>query len=167
MSRGTLLLLLASTAALAAASVPVPGCANPGAPPASAAPCQGYDCLLQYVQKDDGMFSWTDTGLRLNGTNDALLPKNRVSWTGYVLNVTSQAWLTPQDFNFTSFGNVPRGHVWWHILVVVVPSNRRPAATTDQSFLYLTGGNNNPGVAGGVPKAGDEDMLVVSGCSLL
>ena len=46
--------------------------------------------LLQYVQKEDGMFSWTDTGIRLNGTNDAVLPKNKASWIGYVLNVTSQ-----------------------------------------------------------------------------
>ena len=53
-------------------------------------PTRSHCSLLQYVQKDDGMFSWTDTGLRLNGTNDAVLPKNKVSWIGYVLNVTSQ-----------------------------------------------------------------------------
>ena len=106
------------------------------------------------------MFSWEDTGLRLNGTNDALLPKNKVSWTGYVINVTSQKWLTPQDFNFTPFGGRQQGHIWWHILVVVVPSNRRPG--TDQSFMYMTGGNNGPDATSGVPKASDEDMLVVS-----
>ena len=128
------------------------------------APCQGYDCLLQYVQKDDGMFSWTDTGLRLNGTNDAVLPKNKKSWTGYVLNVTSQAWLTPQDFNFTPFGGVPRGHIWWHILVVIIPSNRRPGA--DQSFLYMTGGTNSPGPTGGVPDASSEDITVVSSVAM-
>ena len=68
----------------------------------SAAPCQGYDCLLQYVQKDDGMFSWTDTGLRLNGTNDALLPKLHV---GTPLDhavisppriIAGNRWITPQ-----------------------------------------------------------------------
>ena len=30
------------------------------------------------------------------------------------------------------------------------------------SFMYMTGGNNNPGPNGGVPAASDEDMLVVS-----
>ena len=111
-----------------------------------------------------GMFSWEDTGLRLNGTNDAVLPKNKVSWTGYVINVTSQKWLTPQDFNFTPFGGRQQGHIWWHIMVVVVPSNRRPGS--DQSFLYMTGGNNGPESTSGVPKASDEDMLVISDCFL-
>ncbi len=29
--------------------------------------CQGFECLKNYVDKDDGAFSWSDTGKRLNG----------------------------------------------------------------------------------------------------
>ena len=131
------------------------------------APCSGFECLKQYVDKDDGIFSWTDTGIRLNGTNGALLPANRKTWVGYVLNVTSQKWLTPQDFNFEPFGGVPRGHIWWHILVVVVPSNRRSStAGGDLSFMYMTGGTNAPGPTGGVPDASSEDVTVVASTAM-
>ena len=30
--------------------------------------CTGFDCLKEYVEKDDGAFEWKDTGKRLNGT---------------------------------------------------------------------------------------------------
>ena len=29
--------------------------------------CTGFDCLKEYVEKDDGAFEWKDTGKRLNG----------------------------------------------------------------------------------------------------
>lgn len=102
--------------------------------------------LYDYVYRDDGAFSWFDTNVTLSGgSNSSLLP----GWTGYVLNMTSQVWLTPADF----VG--PIGHVWTHQLVVIVPDDapRFP----DAAALWITGnGNDSPGV----PSASDEDILV-------
>ena len=52
----------------------------------------GYDCLKEYVDRPDSNYAWTDTGLRLNGID----PIHLRAWDGYVLNFTSQAWLTPE-----------------------------------------------------------------------
>ncbi len=49
--------------------------------------------LLTAVWRPDPAYGWTDTGLTLSGKglrND--------SWTGYILNMTSQRWLTDADF---------------------------------------------------------------------
>ena len=56
--------------------------------------CAGYDCLKEYVDKPDSNFAWTDTGIRLQGID----PIHLRLWNGYVLNFTSQAWLTPEGF---------------------------------------------------------------------
>lgn len=112
------------------------------------ASCEGFECLERYVRKDDGMFEWTDTGERMSG----------LGWKGYVLNVTSQKWLTPEDFDFTPWGGKPIGHVWWHIVVVIVPDHLRD--TFDTGFLWITGGNNDD--ADPVPKSTDEEILAMS-----
>ena len=126
---------------------------------AAGAPCHGYDCLKQYVEKADPTYTWVDTGLRLHGTHPKL---SRYNWTGYVLNVTSQAWLTPADFNFTDFGGRPIGHIWWHNVVVIVPNNLRESNGT--AFLYMTGGDNdNPHET---PSADSEDLLLVSNIAM-
>ena len=39
--------------------------------------------------------------------------KKERSWTGYVLNVTSQRWLTDADFSPDSTAK----SIWWHMLV--------------------------------------------------
>ena len=72
--------------------------------------CAESTPLDDYVAKDDGVYSYYDTGLVLEGMS----PRGGVPtpWKGYVLNMTSQQWLTPED------STQP---VWWHILVVVVP----------------------------------------------
>lgn len=57
-----------------------------------------------YIHNGDTSFAWRDTGKSIK--SDSVLPEN--SWTGYLLNVTSQKWLTPADFN----GQF--GHVWTH-----------------------------------------------------
>lgn len=44
--------------------------------------------LLDYIRLPDPAYSWRDTGARLTGVT------NHIGWTGYVLNLTSQAWLT-------------------------------------------------------------------------
>merc|ERR1711990_874460 len=55
--------------------------------------CKGYDCFKEYVDKKDSVYEWSDTGHRLHGLD----PLHLKSWTGYVLNFTSQQWLTPED----------------------------------------------------------------------
>jgi len=152
-------------AASAWASVDVPGCSSSNKTAADAS-CQGYDCLYNYVNKKDDSFTWEDTGLRLYGHNEAILPKNKVNWTGYVLNFTSQKWLEPEDFNFSWCGGRQIGHVWFHTLVVVVPSNlRNPYPTNLEGLLYMTGGNND-GAKQTIPAAKDEDVMVVSSLAM-
>ena len=116
------------------------------------APCHGFDCLKQYCDKADANYKWEDTGNRLHGTHPA-----GHNWTGYVINMTSQSWLRPEDFDFSWCGNKPVGHIWWHILVIIVPSTLRDSNGT--AFLYMTGGNNdgNP-----IPDAGSEDIKVTA-----
>ena len=45
-------------------------------------------------------------------------------WTGFILNMTSQTWLTKDDSDRS---------VWWHILVVIIPKIQH----TDFSFCGL------------------------------
>jgi len=73
--------------------------------------CEGLDCVVQYVQTPDPAYSWYDTKVRLHGRDES----SGVSWTGHVLNMTSQKWDTPAGAKFPS---------WWHTLIVVIPDNR-------------------------------------------
>ena len=50
-------------------------------------PCSGLACLQDYVARPEPSYRWEDLGLRLEGEEG--------DWTGYVLNFTSQQWLTP------------------------------------------------------------------------
>ena len=61
----------------------------------------------------DEHYSYYDFGPEhiISGTN---VYKNR-SWTGYTLNMTSQKWLTDEDFSETS----DSGSIWWHYLVSI------------------------------------------------
>ncbi len=65
--------------------------------------------LDEYVWRPDSNYAWYDTGLVLNGTN---IFQNE-TWTGYVLNMTSQRWLTDKDFA----ENSDTKSIWWHYLV--------------------------------------------------
>merc|ERR1711962_525996 len=106
-------------------------------------PCAGYDCLQEYVLKEDGAYSWFDTGHRLRV--DAT--EGRGGWTGYFLNFTSQQWLTSDLVSRSE---------WWHILVVVVPDQ---LSTTDETLLWIgSGGNKDP-----LPDLADYDLLVAGG----
>ena len=54
------------------------------------------------------------------------------------LNVTSQQWLTPEDFSNTSSS----GSIWYHILVVIVPDEVK---YKNNASMYITGlGQPNP-----------------------
>jgi PhoPQ-activated pathogenicity-related protein len=107
--------------------------------------CTGFDCLHAYVHAPDPHYSWVDTGLRVNGTG----LESKHKWTGYILNMTSQHWLTPADSDRS---------IWTHLLVVVVPDNFDPSDTTTNTFgsMYMTGGcvDDKP------PTAASEDLLV-------
>merc|ERR1719234_1746477 len=110
---------------------------------ASAAPCVGYDCLEEYVFREDGAYSWYDTGhrIRVNETG------GRGGWTGYFLNFTSQQWLTTDLVSRSE---------WWHILVVVGPDK---LSTRDTTLLWIgSGANNDP-----LPDLADYDLLVAGG----
>jgi PhoPQ-activated pathogenicity-related protein len=109
--------------------------------------CAESTPLDDYVAKDDGVYSYYDTGLVLEGMS----PRGGVPtpWKGYVLNMTSQLWLTPED------STQP---VWWHILVVVVPET---VVHTDKAILWITGGDNDED-SSPVPAATDEDMVVTA-----
>merc|ERR1719184_190062 len=84
--------------------------------------CAGYQCLKDYVEKADPAYSWTDTGHRLVVEDY----EGRGGWTGYFLNVTSQAWLTPAHTSQP---------LWWHVMVVVVPEHTE---VKDTAMLWLT-----------------------------
>ena len=106
-------------------------------------PCAGYDCLQEYVLKEDGAYGWFDTGHRLRV--DAT--EGRGGWTGYFLNFTSQQWLTSDLVSRSE---------WWHILVVVVPDQ---LSTRDETLLWIgSGGNKDP-----LPDLADYDLLVAGG----
>eukprot|EP01138_Halocafeteria_seosinensis_P003622 gb/GECG01003701.1/.p1 GENE.gb/GECG01003701.1/~~gb/GECG01003701.1/.p1 ORF type:complete len:514 (+),score=57.00 gb/GECG01003701.1/:1-1542(+) len=95
--------------------------------------------LWDYVHTDDGHFSWVDTGERLN---------DQTGWTGYVLNVTSQKWMTINDSS---------SPIWTHQLLIVVPDNLNKQGSTGKTgMIYMTGGHNgNPGK----PDNWGEDAL--------
>jgi len=105
--------------------------------------CSGYDCLKAYIDKPDSAYQWEDTGHRVV-VDDYL---DRGGWTGYVLNFTSQQWLTPEDTSHP---------FWWHIMVVVVPEQLE---VYDTSMLWITDGDNSDDF---IPDLTDYNMLVVA-----
>ena len=52
--------------------------------------CHGYDCLKAYVEREEPAYKWRDLGHRLEVPDY----QDVGGWTGYVLNFTSQTWLS-------------------------------------------------------------------------
>jgi len=102
--------------------------------------------LDDYVNYDDGYYSWFDTGVTLSGIGPDI--SENASWVGYVLNVTSQKWMTDSDTSHS---------IWWHYLVVIIP-NEVDTSRTNWGLLYVTGGDNTDGY----PSAKSEDLRVSS-----
>ena len=98
--------------------------------------------MKEYVDKQDDNYAWSDTGIRMHGLD----PLHLVKWTGYVLNFTSQQWLTSDDSSQS---------IWWHILVIVIPNEVR---YPNSPFLWITGGDNDDDP---IPKVASQDMIVV------
>jgi PhoPQ-activated pathogenicity-related protein len=96
--------------------------------------------LDDYVWKPDDNYKWENLGETIEGRSVDGLHR----WTGYMLNVTSQQWLTPEDVDLS---------VWWHVLVVIVPEN---VDFSRNATMWVTGGSNSPGL----PSATDEDILL-------
>ena len=100
--------------------------------------------LDDYVWKEDPNYSWTDTGEIIHGHN---IGKTE-TYKGYVLNMTSQRWLTDEDTTRS---------LWWHYLVVIVPSNYNPS-TARNATLWITDGNNDDPV----PNRFNYNMILAS-----
>ena len=101
--------------------------------------CEGFQCLHNYVHTPDPAYKYSDTGRRIS----------EKQWTGYILNMTSQTWLTKHDSDRS---------VWWHILVVIIP---KKIQHTDFGFLWITGGDNKNGGGGGYDGK-NEDIIVAA-----
>ena len=77
------------------------------------------NALDDYVYNDDGNYSYS-----LHST------KNQYIYMYYVLNMTSQKWLTTAEVNKT---------LWQHWVHVIIPSS----VTTDKALLFISGGSNS------------------------
>ena len=75
--------------------------------------------LDAYVAKPDANFNW-DLVKTIPGDG----------YTGYVLQMTSQQWLTTAEVDKP---------IWWHWITIVVPDELK----SPTAFLYIGGGNNN------------------------
>jgi PhoPQ-activated pathogenicity-related protein len=103
-------------------------------------PEQGGE-MFEYISRPDSSFEYYDTGVILN--RDRWWGK----WVGYVLNVTSQTWRSPDEVSISK---------WTHQLAVIVPDHLR---IRDQALLYLTGGDNVPESA---LEESREDIILAS-----
>lgn len=66
---------------------------------------------------------WSDTGITMTKDGDD-------GYVGHLLNLTSQAWLTPADTT---------RHIWHHQLLVIIPNNYANHTT---AAIYNTGGED-------------------------
>mmetsp|Transcript_9936 Transcript_9936/g.14975 ORF Transcript_9936/g.14975 Transcript_9936/m.14975 type:complete len:531 (+) Transcript_9936:42-1634(+) len=110
--------------------------------------------LDDYVFAPDDAFEWSYMGAEydLNGTG---IFNRHQSWTGYMVNMTSQKWLT--DDVFADESTVKS--VWWHILVVIVPSD---VIYNHNASIYITGGKNTHSL----PTATDEDIVLTAALAM-
>ncbi len=109
----------------------------------------GKTALDEYVWRPDANYGWVELeDKRLHGKSNI-----HGEWTGYVLNVTSQAWLTPQDFS----ANSPSGSIWYHILVVVVPEK---VEWTRNATMYITGSTMPNADGSNIPDTSSEDIRI-------
>jgi PhoPQ-activated pathogenicity-related protein len=105
-----------------------------------------------YVWKADENYGWVDMGEEhvLHGCN---LDESNC-WTGYTLNMTSQRWLTDDDFASDSAAK----SIWWHILVVIVPDEVK---WNRNGSLWITGGS-----MGSMPTATDLDIVLTASLAM-
>jgi len=105
--------------------------------------------LDTYMNKPDPHYGWFDTGERV---------KMALGGTGYLLNVTSQAWRN-EDEAYVEHNDGFRTSVWSHQVLVIVPDKLK---IRNKAAIYNTGGcNEHPGI----PKATDEEPLFMNAVS--
>ncbi|XP_062522445.1 autocrine proliferation repressor protein A-like [Corticium candelabrum] len=92
--------------------------------------------LDDYVQRDDGVFSYSEVREPFWGDTSTL----------YFVNMTSQRWLTDKDCSRS---------VWWHYVVVTVPHE---ISYPEHAYVYVTGGSNHDGI----PTLKDSELLEIS-----
>mmetsp|Transcript_555 Transcript_555/g.976 ORF Transcript_555/g.976 Transcript_555/m.976 type:complete len:513 (+) Transcript_555:47-1585(+) len=97
--------------------------------------------LDDYVWAKDDNYGWVDLETTLNGTTPS-----GTTWTGHLLNMTSQQWLTPEDVDRS---------LWWHYLLVIIPEN---VNFENNATLYVTGWSNTDPF----PDASSEDVRVAA-----
>ena len=105
-------------------------------------PAPAVPKLFEYIARADPHYSWRDTGKRIHASGIYGIAG---TWTGYVLNLTSQAWLNSSAF-IPTIPEAPHPSIWTHQLVVVVPStvNDTTAGNSKRtSALYITGNDND------------------------
>jgi len=122
--------------------------------------CQGFDCVLQYISLPDDSYSWTDTQARLYGRAGATRHGlASMSWTGYVLNLTSQRWRTGARVDHP---------LWWHTLVVIVPEvvEFSDWATLNLDFGWQRNGSYVERIDNREASYGEEHVVAIDGNSL-
>ncbi len=76
-------------------------------------------------------------------------------YTSYLLNMTSQRWLTDADFSAGS----ESGSIWWHYLVVIVPDEIK---YKQNASLWITGGSQRSGL----PDPHSEDVALAAALAM-
>lgn len=112
--------------------------------------------LDDYVNKPDPSYSWFDTGITFQDTLQNV-GNQSCTYTAHVLNMTSQTWLTEDDFAEGS----KHGHVWWHFLTVIIPDN---VNYSNGGLMYITGGSNGQNTPAG-PDSDDIQIPARIGCN--
>ncbi len=99
--------------------------------------------LDDYVWRKDDAYGWVEMGEQYNIGGEGY------GFTGYLLNMTSQRWLTDADFA----PNSDVKSLWWHYMMVIVPDE---VQHLKNASMWITGGSN----PGSPPKLKDEDIWV-------
>jgi PhoPQ-activated pathogenicity-related protein len=109
--------------------------------------------LDDYVFGADENYGWVDSGVTITGRG-----RDGVSYVGYMLNMTSQKWLTEEDSSRS---------LWWHQMVVIVPSNLDPKYKHN-STMWITGGGNDcdHNECNSWPTPTDEDIWVCAALAM-
>ena len=94
-------------------------------------PGDAETALDRYLKMPDPEYKWVDTGRRIKGVVSSIK-----HWTGYVLRLTSQRWLTDADSSCS---------LWEHDLIVIIPDDVNPTDKLTNfatAQFYISGDNN-------------------------
>ncbi|QDZ23872.1 PhoPQ-activated pathogenicity-related protein [Chloropicon primus] len=107
----------------------------------------GTTALDRYLKMPDPEYKWVDTGVRIKGVVSSVK-----HWTGYMLKLTSQRWLTDADSSCS---------LWEHDLVVIIPDDVNPTDKLTNfatAQFYISGDNGPPGKV----SPTDEDIAMAA-----